>query len=210
MDDHPGTTSIPWAWVKQVRVLVDQSIQIKPVPSEISPWLYLSDERNVLDCAKLRQFGITHVLTVMTMPLAKLEEFRRVFHGAGINHYYCDGEDDEDYDMIGRHWGECYTFLQHVHDSGGKVVVHCSAGINRSGLIASAAKMILERRPLLQVVEHMIQQRGCVLWNRSFQMQLCMLAAHHDLLGAKPPNQTDDPIEQAPLSPPSTKSVFYS
>ena len=73
-----------------------------------------------------------------------------------------------------------------------RVLVHCVAGINRSGLIACAAQMVLERQPLLEVVRYCIKQRGSVLWNRSFQRQLCQLCQltqGEGLLG--PPCQKD-------------------
>ena len=199
---------IPWAWIKQVKHLVDRPTSPKPVPVEILPWLYLSDERNVFVTARLRKLGITHVLAVNSMPDYKVQEYRERFENAGMTYKHCPGEDEEDYDMIGLHWEECRHFLQGVRESGGKAIVHCVAGINRSGLIVTAAHMVLEGRPLLEVVQHGIQQRGSLLWNRFFQKQLCMLAAKEGLLGNKPEGQTDDPIVSEPLKPPPIRSAL--
>jgi len=204
--NHATTeTEIPWAWVKAVRYLIDNPIPpIKPVPVEIVPWLFLSDEYAVRDGVKLRELGVTHVLSVNKMSDNErmLEQLRQRFHSAGIVHKYCPGEDEEGYDMLGLHWEECRGFLQNVRDSGGIAVVHCSAGINRSGLIVAAAYMTLDRKPVLDVVQRCVQQRGMVLWNRSFQQQLCVLAAKEGLLGEKPEGYSDEPIGEVLFQPP--------
>jgi hypothetical protein len=46
------------------------------------------------------------------------------------------------------------------------------------------------------------KKRKELLWNRSFQEQLCTLAAQEVLLEDKPQDYTDDPIEDISLSPP--------
>ena len=81
---------------------------------------------------------------------------------------------------------------------GGKVIVHCMSGINRSGLIAIAACMVLERMPLLEAVRLAKIKRGNILTNESFRHQLCDLAAAEDLLGDKPTGYSDEPIESTP------------
>lgn len=45
------------------------------------------------------------------------------------------------------------------------------------------------------------------LWNRSFQKQLCMLAASQDLLGDTPMGFSDEPVVVAPLPPPPKKAL---
>jgi protein-tyrosine phosphatase len=64
------------------------------------------------------------------------------------------------------------------------VLVHCSQGINRSGVIVAAYLMLHERLPVLQVVQLCASKRHAFLWNDSFQEQLIELAWHHSLLGA--------------------------
>lgn len=53
-------------------------------------------------------------------------------------------------------------------------------------MIACGAHLVLERQPVLDVVRHCVQQRGSVIWNRSFQKQLCVLAQAEGLLGPQP------------------------
>ena len=68
-------------------------------------------------------------------------------------------------------------------------MVHCQAGINRSGVIVAAIHMLEEQKNVLDVVRHIRRRRGnCFLWNESFQKQLVALAKRNNLLGAKPEN----------------------
>jgi len=109
--------------------------------------------------------------------------------------------------MIGQHWDKCYTFLKQATEvPDARVVIHCVSGINRSGLIICAAFMIFEQLDVLHVVDHCIKKRGSLLWNRSFQEQLCVLAAEHGLLGEKPEGYDDKPISKVPLAPPPIKA----
>lgn len=66
--------------------------------------------------------------------------------------------------------------------------------MNRSALIVASALLVLERKPLLEVVKHMKAKRGEVLTTRSFQRQLCNLAAKEELLGDKPEGYDDEPV----------------
>jgi hypothetical protein len=68
--------------------------------------------------------------------------------------------------------------------------------------------MVLERETILNVVQHCVNCRGVVLWNRSFQKQLCLLAAVQGLLGTKPPGYSDDPIVAVELSHPAVSEAF--
>lgn len=88
--------------------------------------------------------------------------------------------------MIGRHWSECRAFLESVRDAGDVVVVHCVAGINRSGAICLCGLHDLGATSVLEAIEHVKGRRGSLLWNASFQIQLCQLAAEHGVLGEKP------------------------
>lgn len=55
--------------------------------------------------------------------------------------------------------------------------------------------MVLDRRDVLDVVEDCVKRRGTVLWNKSFQRQLCALAAREGLLGEKPEGYSDEPLD---------------
>ena len=82
-------------------------------------------------------------------------------------------------------------------------MVHCVAGINRSGLVACAAHMVMEKVNVVPAVIAVRDQRGPLLWNHAFQEQLVQLAATEGLLGSKPDGFTDDePLSLGPPLPP--------
>mmetsp|Transcript_26108 Transcript_26108/g.36807 ORF Transcript_26108/g.36807 Transcript_26108/m.36807 type:complete len:220 (-) Transcript_26108:128-787(-) len=204
-----SSNDIPWAWIKCIEDLVNSSktnsshMDEPPSPPvELLPWLWLSDEFTVQrDIVKFKQMGITHVLSLngMTPHMSKI--LKSDIEEQGIIHKHIHSEDEEGNDMIGKHWDECKSYLENVRNNvdNGRVVVHCLAGINRTGIIVCAAQMVLERTPILDVVRHSLDTTcGRLLWNRSFQRQLCMLAMKEGLLGEKPTGYTDDPIVLAP------------
>ena len=67
-----------------------------------------------------------------------------------------------------------------------KLLVHCAAGMNRSGLIVAAIMMYFENMDLLDVITQLKRQRGYVLSNESFQKELVLFAQKLHLLGPYP------------------------
>lgn len=174
-----------------------------PLPIEILPNLYLSDLAGVLDIGRLLHLGITHVLSTSGRT-PQIKAAASMFAKAGIVHLVVSGEDEEDYQMLPNHWGECSQFIAAAQEGGGKVAVHCQAGINRSGVVVAAATMIQRRLHVVAAVEHCRQRRGTMLWNKGFQMQLCELAREQGLLGPRPAGFSDEP---PPSLPPPPKAV---
>ena len=90
--------------------------------------------------------------------------------------------------MLAQHLERCRAFYAECKSTeNGKMVIHCQAGINRSGVITAAIYMLEEQMHVLDVVKHIRRRRGnCYLWNVSFQKQLIALAKKNSLLGPKP------------------------
>jgi len=203
---------MPWAWIKAVNDIVTQEPWDPPegrLPVQLLPWLWLSDHMHVQQANTLMELGITHVLSTNAMFNHELNHLRDRLQRVGIQHDYVKGRDEERYDMIGLHWEKCREILLAVKEAGGRIVVHCVAGTNRSGLIACAAVMHSERLPVLDVVQLAKAKRGMILTNLSFQRQLCELAAREELLGDRPEGYTDDPVADIP-PPPSFRDAFDS
>jgi len=203
---------MPWAWVRKIREMIanaDWEQGQQSLPAQVLPWLYISDEVSALDKEKLQSLGITHVLALNGVPSFKERHVSGKYFLWGISHKRISAEDSEQYDLIQKHWGECHTFLKTVKETEGcKVVIHCAAGINRSGLVTCAAHLIMERTPLLEVVERCIRaKQGPLLWNKFFQEQLCLLAAENDLLGEKPEGFSDEPIQKGHIPPPPKSAL---
>lgn len=212
MNDHADERieSMPWAWIRKLNQMVENA-EIKfdhALPVEISPSLFLSDEKGALDKEKLETLGITHVLSLNGVPSYQQRFASDFYKNHGITHLRISADDSEGYGMIEKHWKECYDFITlALSTEGNKVIVHCVAGINRSGLISCAAYMVMGGHNVLDAVGHCIEKRGLILSNKSFRIELCTLAAQHDLLGDHP-GFSDDPIERVEISPPPIARAF--
>lgn len=161
-----------------------------PVP--ITQTMYLSDHRRACDVQKLKSLGITHVLNVAG---AAARGPTDIYEANDIVYKEVDADDEEGYDMIGKHLEECQLFIKAAASAGGKTVVHCVAGINRSGVIVAAIHLLEEAEAaegsvsgtvLLTVAHCRLQRSNCFLWNHSFQLQLALFAKKHNLLGPLP------------------------
>jgi protein-tyrosine phosphatase len=196
----------PWPWFHAVQGIVKEAspekASLPEPPVEVLPWLYLSPIYCVRDnIPRLEELGITHVLSTNRMAPRALEAMYWELKSAGIDQHYLAADDHLDYQLMEHHWDECRTFLEDSllllsaakDDSGNgnthnnhKVVVHCNAGMNRSGTIVAAAMMYFAKLDLLPVVRQLKAQRGQVLSNESFVKQLVQFAAQQGRLGPQP------------------------
>ncbi|CAB9508876.1 specificity protein phosphatase 26 [Seminavis robusta] len=198
---EPNVLDAPniWAWYHAIGRLLETGTfrEPKDLPAQVTPWMMISSEYPLRNFERLLELGVTHVLTTNAMVPELLEPAQQRYAKCGfITHGYVAGRDREGYDMLGQHWGDCLEFLSAVRGADNqKVVVHCSAGQNRSGLIVAAALIALERMTLIEAVENLKRVRGVVLINRSFRQQLCEFAAKEGLLGDKPEGFSDEPPE---------------
>lgn len=153
-------------------------------PVEIGSRLYLSDAKGVHSPDRLQELGVTHVLNVAGKAATLNPELHEKM---GINVLNISAEDEEGYPMLSRHLAEARSFVDQAKKAKGTVVVHCVAGLNRSGVIIAAIHMLEERKSVLETVAHCRKARGNLfLCNESFQEQLVSLARSEDLLGEKP------------------------
>lgn len=210
----PVVVDVPWAWAKYIHQTITSPARSRATPPaslpvELAPWLFLSDEKNARDFAKLKKLGITHVLSVLGLPPAQRKHVAAQYEAAGIHRLHISCDDREGYPMVARHWSECQQFLADARAAGGKVAVNCVAGINRSGVIATAAYMTVTRTPVIEAVRHCHARRGQLLWNFSFVQQLCSLARDEGLLGGKPEG-FDDLAPPPPPGPPAAAKSFRS
>jgi uncharacterized protein YcgL (UPF0745 family) len=100
-------------------------------PNRLLPYLYIGDRRDAYDNEKLQAHGITHVLD-MTMGDERLFENRDV----KVVHKHLSSQDHPFFD-IAKHFDDATAFIDAAAASGGVVLVHCNAGVSRSGIIAA-------------------------------------------------------------------------
>ena len=176
-------TSLIAPWVKAAAEIVLEEAADHDTPVEILPWLFLGDVGAAADVEGLRSLGITHVLNAAGGEVAWPEAAQAV----GAAYKQLDGEDREAYPMLQRHWHAAWEFVQEACAMpNGKVLIHCFAGVNRSGLLATALLMIHARMPVLEALRHVRSRRGDVLLNNAFRESLVRFAAEYDLLGPQP------------------------
>mmetsp|Transcript_78314 Transcript_78314/g.227182 ORF Transcript_78314/g.227182 Transcript_78314/m.227182 type:complete len:208 (-) Transcript_78314:251-874(-) len=176
-------------WLAAVKDIVnnDPPPDIPAPPVQVLPWLYLAPFHCVRDKASRlsKDLGITHVLSTNRMPPNILETLYWDLRSHDVDHYYVAADDLLTYDMM-QHWEECRDFLQTCADGNGKALVHCSAGMNRSGTIAAACMMHFGKMDIVEIARTLKQKRGYVLSNDSFVEQLVDFAAKEGYLGNKP------------------------
>ncbi len=149
-------------------------------PTEILPGVYLGSYRDASNIPKLNLLGISHVVNCAALSCrCPYNEYSGIYGYKEI-----EANDVEDYDMM-QHFPDVKAFIDEARDQGGKVLIHCAMGINRSGLIYVAYMMIEQQMDLLQVVRLVKDQRRHLLANHSFQRQLVQFARQQGLLYAK-------------------------
>ena len=82
--------------------------------------------------------------------------------------------DDIWMENISRYFEESADFIDEAVRSGGKVLIHCMAGISRSATMAIAFLMLRRGMPVEAAVEHVKRQRY-VRPNEGFLRQLVQL-----------------------------------
>ena len=170
------------------------------LPCQILPHLLLGDLASAACLPALVRLGVTHVLN------AAGDEARGAATDAyarhGMRYLQLGAMDVVGYEM-GRHWTAAGPFIRAAREAGGRCLVHCAAGINRSGFVAATELLLHSRLAVLEAVTRLRAARGVVLLNEGFQRQLIEIARDHNLLGATPPldhTQCHDPRARHPSS----------
>lgn len=126
--------------------------------------LYLGGIMAALNEQDLQGKGITHVLSVDEKPLPDVLTSQ-------INYKHVFALDLYDFDLLSC-FPECLAFIDQARESGGKVLVHCQAGISRSSTIVIAYLMHKLNLSKQQAVDHVTAVRNIIKPNDGFQEQL--------------------------------------
>ena len=150
------------------------------MPVQISPQLYLSDQNGAHNLERLKELKITHVLN-LAGPSAKLEAqiYKKVGKLSCLTSTQTTRKGTQCYRNI--YIAARIIFQKCKKVKNGKMVVHCRAGINRSGVIVVAIHMLEEQKNVLDVVRHIRRRRKLFSVERIFQKQLVTLAKKKQL-----------------------------
>ncbi|OQR74975.1 WD repeat-containing protein 46-like [Tropilaelaps mercedesae] len=147
----PHASTLPWY----------QQEQQDPV--EILPHLYLGSEYHASNKATLQRLKITALLNVSHNCPNHFEDLFR---------YMAIPVEDSTSEDIGVWFRRAIEFINDVKASGGKVLVHCHAGISRSATICMAYLMATLRLRMEDAYEHVKSRRKIISPNFSFMGQL--------------------------------------
>ncbi|XP_066476498.1 dual specificity protein phosphatase 5 [Tiliqua scincoides] len=144
-------------------------------PVEILPFLYLGSAYHASKCEFLANLNITALLNVSRKSSEPFTD------------QYCykwiPVEDSHTAD-ISSHFQEAIEFIDCTRRAGGKILVHCEAGISRSPTICMAYLMKMRKFRLEEAFDYIKQRRSLISPNFGFMGQL--LQYESEILSSAP------------------------
>ena len=142
-------------------------------PSRVTDFLYIGGYRDAENLPYLRRLGINHILNTAAMKRSQTNPYPPQSGIVGYESF--DADDVENYDIM-QHFPRAKAFIDRARWGGGKVLVHCAMGVNRSGALCCAYLMTDMNMNLLEAVRRMKQSRYTTLCNRGFRRLLLRFA----------------------------------
>lgn len=131
-------------------------------PTQIETHLFLGNMEHANARATLRRLGITHVLSMCQIR-------PNSFPGVVYRHMAVNDHPSE---RICSRFKECFRFIDGALQSGGKVLVHCYAGVSRSATVVIAYTMNRTRMSYPEAFGYIRRKRPVVDPNVGFVRQL--------------------------------------
>nr|XP_020635486.1 dual specificity protein phosphatase 5 [Pogona vitticeps] len=156
------------------------SIHHKPAydqggPVEILPFLYLGSAYHASKCEFLANLNITALLNVSRKSSEPCTD--------QYSYKWIPVEDSHTAD-ISSHFQEAIEFIDCTRRAGGKILVHCEAGISRSPTICMAYLMKMRKFRLEEAFDYIKQRRSLISPNFGFMGQLLQYEA--EILSSTP------------------------
>ena len=160
-----------------------------PSASREKSFLWLGDAACARHAARLRHdIGITHIVNCADA-CNHHYDLNQTYADLGITVLRLEAEDEPGFPMLAKYLDRVQGLSRtpSLREESTKVMIHCTAGINRSGVLVAALVMLKYRISVLDTVRHIRRRRGnSFLWNETFQEDLVALARTHGLLGDTP------------------------
>lgn len=132
--------------------------------TEILPYLYLGNECDAADAELLQRLQITHVLNVTSNIPFRCEHLGLVTKRLAAT--------DSAIQDIKQFFSEALAFIDEAQRAGGRVLVHCQAGVSRSATITIAYLMHQRGMTMMDAFHYVRTLRSIVAPNLSFMGQL--------------------------------------
>eukprot|EP01084_Bolivina_argentea_P090062 162335_1 len=165
-------------WLQKMDNILDSNFVFQgDGPNEIIPnFLWLGDCEDAQNIELLQNYGITYMLNCAGSDI-------NIAYPSNFRAHKFDADDHWQYNLIEKHMDECIAFIDECKNNGGKICVHCMAGMNRSATVTVAYLLhYFKDMNLLQAVEYTVKKRSWILTNGGFRRQLIQYAFDNNRL----------------------------
>ena len=171
---------IQMQYVNTIAAIVFDIIRLPRKMSKITDYLYLGSFDDAENIEQLKAAGITHVLNTVENCFENCKTGAE-FYGNEYKYMGFTSEDIESYPIL-QHFDEVYKFIESARKANGKCLIHCMAGINRSGCLAVAYIMVTQNIGPISATKIVFNARGMILSNQGFIERLVKFAVDKNLL----------------------------
>jgi protein-tyrosine phosphatase len=141
---------------------VDYSEMFSDKPSKITTHIYQGNYEAAKNKNYLLSEGVTHILVA-----GRLEKY----HPKDFNYKSFDIDDNYSENIL-KHFDEGYEFIDDCINKGGKILIHCAAGISRSSSFTLCYLIRKNQLEYKKAYELLVKARPIACPNPGFQEQL--------------------------------------
>jgi len=190
-----GKTADDETYHNKLRQIVSDNLSLGTSdPTPVLPHIVLGSQQHAESLKLLRHLGITHVLNCAGLEGPRSDGLKTPYDGLDIDCYQFCAHDNDTYDIT-KHFKAAFAYLDNVKRVGGRALVHCALGINRSAAVTVGYLMVFAPMPLLEAVHFVSSKRKCILSNQGFRLKLVQFARREGLLDAlEEERQPEQPV----------------
>jgi dual specificity MAP kinase phosphatase len=133
--------------------------------AEIAPHVFLGNERDASNRELLNKYSINHVLNVTS-------NIPTHFDTDSSMSYKRLQASDSGCQNLKQYFGEAIAFIESARTQGGRVLVHCQAGVSRSATIVIAYLMARYDWTMMAAFHYVKSRRSIIAPNFNFMGQL--------------------------------------
>ena len=164
-------------YVAHMRTVLPFSFRFPHEPTRILDHLFLGSEQDATNVKQLKELGITHVINCAAAYCFTGANM----YSSNVKYLEFEADDDCDYNIM-QHFPQAYACIEDARKTGGKALIHCVVGINRSGALAVAYLMVHQKIGPISAATFIRKLRSNLLSNDGFQRQIISFAREKELL----------------------------